>query len=111
MIAFVERKLTFGPWQVVSHRCSPGVQGIVTAFMQRGQNHSYEVQWGIEKVLWHLEEELLPVAETEPIGFNLTQAHEKNHTGCADDHPDTDHATGESVREDRSDSAGDAQPG
>lgn len=36
-----------------------GAAGVVTAFMVRGQNHSYEVQWDKDSAHWHLEMELV----------------------------------------------------
>lgn len=54
---------TFEPGAEVTHAAAPGSRGIVTAFMVRGTNRSYEVSWGLDKCLWHLEMEL-----TEHVG-------------------------------------------
>ncbi|MDR1279694.1 MAG: hypothetical protein LBK99_02580 [Opitutaceae bacterium] len=39
--------------------------------MARGHNHSYEVQWGVSKLTWHLDFELVRVPGRVPksIGF------------------------------------------
>jgi len=55
---FVNVTTRFEPGQRVAHVCELDVHGIVTAFMVRGQNHSYEVQWASDKSAWHLEFEL-----------------------------------------------------
>ena len=60
----------FAPRQMVSHVTDESSAGIITAFMMRGSNHSYEVQWGIEKSLWHLDFELRAKSDQpRPIGF------------------------------------------
>jgi len=50
----------FAPREMVSHITDESSSGIIVAFMLRGSNHSYEVQWGIEKCTWHLNFELNP---------------------------------------------------
>lgn len=58
------------PGALVSHIADDQATGIVTAFMVRGNNHSYEVQWGVEKASWHLDFELVPKKEKPAsIGF------------------------------------------
>lgn len=60
----------FAMQEMVGHVAEPGQKGMIVAFMVRGKNHSYQVQWGISKLEWHLDFELvsLPV-ETPSIGF------------------------------------------
>lgn len=48
----------FSPGEVVSHIADETARGVITAFMVRGRNHSYDVQWGIDKSTWHLDFEL-----------------------------------------------------
>jgi hypothetical protein len=57
--------------QKVLHVTEPtGGFGVVTAFMARGANHSYEVQWDARTSAWHLDFELMPVtAEPGVIGW------------------------------------------
>lgn len=52
----------------VTHRLAIGSRGIVTAFMVRGNNRSYEVTWGIDRSVWHMECEISAFAG-DPIGF------------------------------------------
>jgi len=68
--SFIPVAPQFKLWDEVRHRMSPDGRGIITAFMQRGHNYSYDVSWSPEKSAWHLEAELLPVTETAPLGFN-----------------------------------------
>lgn len=55
----------------VHHVLDVNSNGIITAFMIRGNNHSYEVQWELNKCTWHLDFELLakPIADKATIGF------------------------------------------
>jgi len=62
-------KAKFGPGQQVTHLLKDGSRGLVTAFMVRGLNHNYEVQWDLDVSSWHLEMELAPVKEREPMGY------------------------------------------
>lgn len=65
---FVQPK--FVPQEQVGHVVDSSARGIITAFMIRGKNHSYEVQWAIEKSSWHLDFELVRAPDQpEPIGF------------------------------------------
>jgi hypothetical protein len=48
----------FGPREMVSHITDDSSSGIIVAYMLRESNHSYEVQWGIDKRTWHLDFEL-----------------------------------------------------
>ncbi len=66
---FGKRPLRFKLWDQVCHRTAPAATGMITAFMQRGQNYSYEVSWGIDKCVWHMEEELELVEDQPDIGF------------------------------------------
>jgi len=60
----------FAPREMVSHITDESSAGIIVAFMMRGSNHSYEVQWGIEKCTWHLDFELRAKADQpRQIGF------------------------------------------
>lgn len=60
----------YGPGTQVRHISEPEERGTIVAFMVRGQNHSYQVQWGISKCEWHLDFELEPLPEPcRPIGF------------------------------------------
>ena len=52
----------------VTHRLATGSRGIVTAFMVRGTNRSYEVTWGIDRSVWHMECEISAFV-SDPIGF------------------------------------------
>ena len=47
-----------------------GRVGVIIAFMLRGYNHSYQVQWvpTIEPS-WHLDFELVPSVKRPPIGI------------------------------------------
>lgn len=63
-------KPAFRPRQIVSHVTDPSSRGIITGFMMRGLNHSFEVQWGLEKCIWHLDFELLLAPEQpKAIGY------------------------------------------
>jgi hypothetical protein len=63
----------FRPGDIVSHALDEAAHGMITAFMVRGTNHSYEVAWGIEKCTWHLEAELQAVPTLKPeIGYHKT---------------------------------------
>jgi hypothetical protein len=63
-------KPAFRPKQIVLHVADPAARGVITGFMMRGLNHSYEVQWGIEKCLWHLDFELeLAPDQSRAIGY------------------------------------------
>ena len=65
---FVQPK--FAPREKVGHAVDSGARGIITAFMIRGNNHSYEVQWAIDKSSWHLDFELVHAPDQSgPIGF------------------------------------------
>lgn len=58
------------PGQRVRHVVEEDRTGVVTAFMVRGDNHSYEVQWAINQSFWHLDMELVDATgTTTPIGF------------------------------------------
>lgn len=60
----------FSPGDVVTHITDENTRGVITAFMVRGANHSYEIQWGVEKSGWHLDYELiLTENQRKPIGF------------------------------------------
>lgn len=61
----------FSPGQIVTHITDETFRGCIVAFMVRGNNHSYQVQWGVEKELWHLDYELKAIPEAPPreIGF------------------------------------------
>jgi hypothetical protein len=60
----------FGPREIVSHITDDSSSGIIVAYMMRESNHSYEVQWGIEKRTWHLDYELRSKAnQPRQIGF------------------------------------------
>jgi hypothetical protein len=61
----------FGPGEIVSHITDETEHGVIVAFMARGHNHSYEVQWGVSKLTWHLDFELVRVPGRVPksIGF------------------------------------------
>lgn len=46
----------------------PGSPGLIVAFMLRGLNHSYQIQWDMSKdASWHLDFELRPMCEKLPI--------------------------------------------
>lgn len=63
------------PGQIVTHIADESARGVIVAFMVRGANHSYQVQWGVEKDIWHLDYELTPVdQESKQIGFWQTQS-------------------------------------
>ncbi len=48
----------------------PGSPGIIVAFMVRGQNHSYQVQWEPQKdANWHLDLEIRPASPKRSIGI------------------------------------------
>ena len=59
------------PGALVGHITNDTAVGVVTGFMIRGNNHSYEVQWGIDRCTWHLDFELRPKPSQpdRPIGF------------------------------------------
>jgi len=59
----------FNPGDLVAHITDDATIGIVTAFMVRGTNHSYEAQWGTENLRWHLEFELAATRQCREIGF------------------------------------------
>lgn len=60
----------FAPSEMVGHITNEAACGVITAFMIRGANHSYEVQWGIDKCSWHLDFELIPKpGQPRQIGF------------------------------------------
>jgi hypothetical protein len=60
----------FGPREMVSHITDESSSGIVVAYMMRESNHSYEVQWGIDRRSWHLDFELQSKAkQPRPIGL------------------------------------------
>lgn len=60
----------FRPGQFVRHVVDDSSKGIVTGFMIQGKNHSYQVQWGVDKSFWHLDYELVAHKEpTRQIGF------------------------------------------
>lgn len=60
----------FALQEVVSHVLDDSTKGIVVAFMMRGNNHSYEVQWNVDKCTWHLDFELAHKPEGKnKIGF------------------------------------------
>lgn len=63
------------PGQIVTHIADESARGVIVAFMVRGSNHSYQVQWGVEKDIWHLDYELKPVdQEPKQIGFWQNQS-------------------------------------
>lgn len=66
----------FEPGQRVAHVCDVDSHGIVTAFMVRGKNHSYEVNWARDKSEWHMDFELVavekPAHERETIGWRAS---------------------------------------
>ena len=66
-----ELRPRFLPRQHVRHILDDGSHGVITAFMIRGANHSFEVQWDLSKCTWHLDFELEPIAQegTREIGF------------------------------------------
>lgn len=54
----------------VCHRADlKGEIGIVTAFLLRGRNHSYEVCWPDKEAKWHLEFELVAADPVREAGF------------------------------------------
>lgn len=60
----------FRPGAIVRHVADPDSLGIVVAFMVRGLNHSFEVQWGVKDREWHLDFEIEERSETpREIGF------------------------------------------
>lgn len=78
-VPFVSRAPRFCLFDHVTHAAAAGRPvGVVTAFMQRGLTYSYEVSWGIEKCLWHMEEELCKLPQGDPIGFLATSISDEN---------------------------------
>lgn len=64
----------YEPGQIVRHVTQPdGDTGIITAFMVRGQNHSYQVSWGPKEDIWSLEYELIPAPDRREIGIWRSQ--------------------------------------
>lgn len=56
--------------EMVTHAADLSARGMIVAFMVQADNHSYQVQWGIEKCEWHLDFELVHLTEDpKPIGF------------------------------------------
>lgn len=54
---------------ILDEPCNPG---LVIAFMVRGLNHSYQVQWdSFKEAPWHLEFELRPASKREPIAIPI----------------------------------------
>jgi hypothetical protein len=52
----------------------PGSPGLIVAFMVRGTNHSYQIQWDMMKdASWHLDFELRPCSEKLPICIPVRQ--------------------------------------
>jgi len=61
----------FAIGELVSHVADKAALGVVVAVMQRGGSRSYEVQWGVEKCIWHIECELLTIPTLTPeIGYH-----------------------------------------
>lgn len=58
----IETKFT--PGEIVSHVTDETARGVICSVMVRGANHSYEVQWGIKDLCWHLEYELTKCADS-----------------------------------------------
>lgn len=82
-VPFIPREPLFLLFDRVTHASATGLPvGIITAFMQRGLNYSYEVSWGIEKCLWHMEEELCKLPQGDPIGFLPTSIDDENTSSC-----------------------------
>ena len=60
----------FYPREKVGHIVDQNALGIITAFMIRGKNHSYEVQWAIDRISWHMDFELVRAPDQPAhIGF------------------------------------------
>lgn len=65
----IETKYDIGDF-VESVLDEPGAPGIIVAFMVRGMNHSYQVQWEAQKdAPWHLDFELRPCAPKRTMGI------------------------------------------
>lgn len=64
---------TYTPGDFVEHVLDePGSPGLVVAFMLRGQNHSYQVQWDSSKDgMWHLDYELRRASQKKTISLTL----------------------------------------
>jgi hypothetical protein len=54
----------------VTHRCDESARGMVVARTDFGGRQEYRVQWGVEKCLWHMPEELKPPTNVRETGLH-----------------------------------------
>lgn len=60
----------FSHLETVTHVCDESMRGVVIGRMNAGEHNEYRVQWGIEKCIYHLKDELRPVSGEKQIGFH-----------------------------------------